>query len=238
MLKTEILIYAFAGGVFPAVLWLWFWLREDKKNPEPRRILFLTFLGGMIATLPAAFFQFWLGSLSTSLPTIFGDLTISIVAFAAVEELVKFVASYATALRTKENDEPIDSVIYLITAALGFAALENTIFIIGTLLESPTGTGLVSSIVVGNVRFVGASLLHVASSAAIGVFMGLSFYSMKLIKIIFIVSGILMATILHAYFNFLIMNMGEIGFLLSFPFAWILIVILILFFEKIKRVRI
>ena len=237
MLGTELLIYAFAGGILPALLWLWFWLREDKKNPEPRRILFLTFLGGMIATLPAAFFQFWLGSLSASLPAVFGGLIISIIAFAAIEELVKFIASYATALRTKENDEPIDPIVYLITAALGFAALENSIFIIGTLLESP-GTELVSGIVVGNVRFVGASLLHVASSATIGIFMGFSFYSTRLIKIISVASGILTATILHAYFNFLIMNMGEVGFLLSFPFAWILIVILILFFEKIKRVRI
>ena len=46
----KILILAFLGGVTPALLWLWFWLKEDKLHPEPRGLLILSFMVGMLAT--------------------------------------------------------------------------------------------------------------------------------------------------------------------------------------------
>jgi len=30
-------------------VWLWFWLKEDAKRPEPKRLLFAAFAAGMIA---------------------------------------------------------------------------------------------------------------------------------------------------------------------------------------------
>ena len=41
------LIVALVGGLLPAFLWLFFWLREDKEHPEPKGLLFFTFLAGM-----------------------------------------------------------------------------------------------------------------------------------------------------------------------------------------------
>ena len=51
MLTTDpkILGLAFVGGIIPSLLWLWFWLNEDKKNPEPKGILSIVFIVGMIA---------------------------------------------------------------------------------------------------------------------------------------------------------------------------------------------
>jgi len=46
--------FAFVGGLLPALLWLWFWLRED-LHPEPRRILLLTFTAGMVMAIVALF---------------------------------------------------------------------------------------------------------------------------------------------------------------------------------------
>jgi len=42
---------SFVGGILPALIWLWFWLKEDKENPEPKGLLFLTFILGMIAVI-------------------------------------------------------------------------------------------------------------------------------------------------------------------------------------------
>jgi len=44
----EAILAAAAGGILPALAWLWFWRREDSKNPEPRRLIALAFLVGML----------------------------------------------------------------------------------------------------------------------------------------------------------------------------------------------
>src|SRR5262249_2342712 len=46
-----------------------------------------------------------------------------------VEELLKLLVVYFYAYRRKEFDEPLDGVIFSATAALGFAAVENVIYL-------------------------------------------------------------------------------------------------------------
>jgi len=247
MISPELFIYAAAGGLLPAILWLWFWLREDRSYPEPRRILALTFLGGMIAILPAIALQLsvdttlasWFQAIEAKFKPllIFGTASFIIFIHAAIEELVKFGLCFITALRTRENDEPVDSVIYLITTALGFAAVENTLFILSSYMDSPTGNQIISSLIVSNIRFVGASVLHVAASAFIGIALALAFRKKLYIKILFGFIGVVLATVLHTFFNFLIIDRDS-GFLLSFPLAWIAVVLLILSIEKIKKIKI
>ena len=81
-------------------------------------------------------------------------------------------AAYLAALRFRVFDEPLDGVIYLVTAALGFSALENVFF----LITPAQGGDLLRTIVTGDLRFIGASLLHTLASATIGVSLALSFY--------------------------------------------------------------
>src|SRR3989338_10517093 len=82
------------------------------------------------------------------------------VLWAAAEELFKWLAARFSALRSKQYDEPIDAVIYLLTAALGFAALENTLFLVASFSK----LNFLGVIATGNLRFIGATLLHVLSS--------------------------------------------------------------------------
>lgn len=242
MLSTELLIYASAGGLLPALLWLWFWLKEDKVHPEPRRILALAFLAGMIAVIPAIALQLsvetlslaWVRIITQFLAIFIGPGVAIIVIHAAIEELTKFGLCYLTALQSIENDEPIDSIIYMITTALGFAAVENILFIISTYLDSPLGQEITASVLVGNIRFVGSSLLHVAASATIGIALALAFKKNLSKKILYVVIGVIIAIALHTFFNFLIIKSGK-EFLFAFPMAWIAIAVIILFFEKIKK---
>lgn len=239
-ISTGLLFYSIVGGLFPALLWLWFWLHEDRKNPEPRRILVWTFVGGMFSIIPTLVLQLsleWVSSDIVSglfLSSLIFIVSFPVIANAAIEEIMKFVACNFTALQKKENNEPIDPVIYMITAALGFVAVENSLFIISTYLGAPIGKEFVASAIVGNVRFIGASLLHVVASATIGIFMGLAFYKSRKVKIIFTLIGLTTAIVLHSYFNFLIMK-GNAGLLFSFPLVWTAIIILIFFLEKLKE---
>ncbi len=63
-------------------------------------------------------------------------MTLLFIAWAFIEEITKFLAAYVTVLRRAEDDEPIDPVIYMVTTALGFAAAENTLFLLSPLAGS------------------------------------------------------------------------------------------------------
>jgi RsiW-degrading membrane proteinase PrsW (M82 family) len=219
------LFYALLGGILPAILWLWFWLKEDSKKPEPTGIIIMSFIAGMAAVvivLPIEKLTF----------NIFSDQIILLISWSMIEEIVKFSAIFIVAMQSKYFDEPVDALVYMITVALGFAALENSMFLIGPLTDG----NLIGSLLTGNLRFLGATLLHTATSASVGIAIGLSFYKSRTIKILSVVVGMTVAIVLHTLFNFFIINNN--GNIFSvFLFLWMTIVVVILFFEKVRRIK-
>ncbi len=213
---------AFLGGVLPALFWLWFWLREDKKRPEPLRLIALSFISGM-AVVPLAL------PLQKYALELFADANL-IVVWVTIEETLKYAAALLLILWHKEVDEPIDLIIYMIAVALGFSALENGLF-----MWSPLVSGdLANSIVTGNFRFLGATLLHVLASGTIGVLLALAYYKSAAVKLLFGTLGLFIAIVLHALFNFFIMDASGETILAVFLVVWIGIVLLFLIFEKVK----
>lgn len=243
-MNASTLFFSLVGGVLPALLWLWFWLREDRLHPEPRGLVILSFIAGMIAVLPALMAEQWVcgqvvaNSLSEC-PTGLSaarNVFFVIIGWSVIEEILKYIASYCSALRSRENDEPIDALIYLITVALGFAALENTLFLSGAI---KTG-GIFEGINIGVLRFVGASLLHVVTSGFVGFCIALAFYKSRVAKRIYRSLGILGAIILHSVFNFYILDSsGDAGMTFTvFAFVWLAIILLLVGFEKIKQLKV
>jgi len=223
------------GGVLPALLWLWFWLKEDRLHPEPRLRITITFICGMIAVLPAIGLEKFLCNLTNPL-TCNGEIMPGlqlIILWAIIEETLKYIITFFSSFwKNKYNDEPIDAIIYMITASLGFSAIENTLF-----LFNPIGSGyLLQSIMTGNSRFLGATLLHVACSAVIGVMIGLAYYKKPLIRKIFLFIGVVLSILLHTIFNLLIIRLGDDLFFV-FAGVWVLIVLLIILIEKVKKIN-
>ncbi len=219
-------IIALLAGIIPALLWLLFWIREDRKHPEPKKLLALTFFAGMLSVVPVL----WLEMLVVEN---IADVTIQLIWWAAIEELGKFLVAYFIILRRKEVDEPIDCVIYMVTIALGFAAVENTLFIF-----SPIAQGLaIQSILTGNLRFIGATLLHIIASSTIGISMALAFYKKEIFKRRYLAVGLILAIVLHGAFNLTIMMSGGRNGLIASSVVWIGAVCILLFFEKVKKVH-
>ncbi len=218
--------YALAAGLLPSLLWLFFFIHEDHSHSRHRRIIFACFLGGMAAVIAAVFAE---KSISDSVT----DPSMRYTLWAAVEEVLKFLAVAIIALHTRANEEPIDAMIYCATVALGFAAVENTLFIMG-----PLSSGAVSqAIVTGNMRFIGATLVHVVSSSFVGFILGYAFYRGYFAKILSVVAGLAGAIALHATFNLSIINASSADTLKTFGWVWGAVVILIILFEEIKAVH-
>jgi RsiW-degrading membrane proteinase PrsW (M82 family) len=203
------------------------------QHPEPRRLIILTFLGGMgVVALALPLEKFVYDFLKKAGWLALWDGFLLLFLWAFVEEFTKYFAARKIALNQKDYDEPVDALIYLITAALGFAAAENVIF----LIEVSTNYGFLSGFVTGNLRFVGATLIHILSSATVGVSLAFCFFHKEKMhrNLIF---GLLFATLLHTLFNyFIIKNEGNNIFAIFAPF-WILIIFLLLAFQKAKRIK-
>lgn len=211
-------------GLLPALVWLWFWLKEDSDHPEPKGLLFFTFILGMLAVVFVLPVEKWVKGVVT-------DNNLMIIGWASAEEVMKYLAVALIALQTKFLEEPIDYPIYFITAALGFATLENVLF-----LNQAGGLDKATiSLLTGNLRFFGATLLHTIASGIIGVMMGLALGHGKGLKVIYFLGGLIGAIALHSVFNFFIMKNNGQDFLKIFGLLWVLSIIFILILEKLRR---
>jgi len=221
------ILLAFAGGILPALIWLWFWLKEDSLHPEPKKYIFFTFVAGMLTALAIIPVEKYIinNTIHYSLFSLF------LLSF--TEEISKYIFAYGIILRKKITDEPVDAVIYMITVALGFAALENILY----LWDSFNNGFFTKGIIMTNMRFIGSTVLHTASSGLIGMAIALSFYKKKIIKFTYLIIGIILSIGLHTYFNFFIINSNGKSILNVFVWIWVVVVLLLLLFEKIKRIK-
>lgn len=240
------ILIALAGGILPALLWLWFWLKQDNIAPEPRGLIVISFFVGMmsvifvlpfeklvIVLLPTIMEIFDIIATYFSLTTPYA-ITVQIVFWALIEEVAKYAVVLLVAFRSQEFDEPLDAVIYLITAALGFAAMENSFYLFKSLSESSLWSAALDS----NLRFIGATILHIASSAFLGIAIALSFYWGRFTKILSIIFGLTLATLLHVYFNLSIMEAeNTISALVIFSRFWLAIIVIIILLSLVKLIK-
>lgn len=226
MLTTDpkILTLAFLGGIIPSLLWLWFWLKEDDKHPEPKILLTIVFIMGMASVVVVLPIQKFIQGIISS-------PDIQLVLWASVEEILKYLAVLLILYKTNNASEPIDWPIYLITSALGFAALENALFLVKPFSVSEATVALLT----GQLRFLGSTLLHTIASGTIGIAIGLSFYMQEFKKKWFLLIGFIVSIALHSAFNFFIIKNDGSDFLKVFAFLWVVTIIVMLLFEKVRR---
>lgn len=198
------LVFPLIIGIVPSFIWAMFFIREDEVHPEPKKLLLYAFLAGAGITLfvigpQLALINFLMANGFTQ----YGFWTLLILA--SVEEIFKFFAIYITIARLKDFDEPLDAMIYMIIAALGFAAVENIASIARGAMPSPFMPG--GSIEVLSLRFIGATLLHSLSSALVGYYWGLAMLQKHKFTSL-ILEGLGVAILLHTVFNYLIVLFG------------------------------
>jgi len=97
------------------------------------------------------------------------------------------------------------------------------------------GGDTMATLLLGNFRFIGATLLHVGASGFVGVMLALSFYEVRAKRRIASIVGLLGAITLHTLFNFSII-MSEGAYLYQiFVGLWIFVIGILFFCEKIKK---
>lgn len=221
-----ILITVFA--FIPSIIWLIFFLKED-LHPEPKRMIVYVFCAGALASIPALALQLIFQKFIAQPLNAFLLLILGI---ALIEEISKFFATYLSVKNEPAFDEPVDAMIYMVVAALGFATIEN-LFIMGDKMYYLTLGNITASINVLGFRFIGATLLHALTAALIGYYWALGRKLGKLKSRIIL--GVVAATIVHFIFNLAVYKFESTN--LFYPSLFLIFIAFFIFndFSKLTR---
>lgn len=218
-------IYIFFG-LAPSIIWLLFFLRKD-SHPESNSMILKVFFLGMVAVFPAALIELGFGEVVKI------EILYIFIGVALVEEVVKYLVVKKKVLKDPEFDEPLDVMLYMIIAALGFAASEN-LLVLFPLLDP---FQLFETAVVSSFRFVGATFLHALCSGLLGYFLALSFFEPKnRLKLLSL--GFFTVVLLHGLYNFSIIKIGgNLKFILPIIILISLALFVSLGFKKLKELK-
>ena len=123
-----------SAALLPAILlWLYIWKKDTQK--EPTSWLVKAALWGVAVIIPVAIFEsgieamlFGVGGKPTSL---FGTTTMAFVVAALPEESFKLLALWRVLRKNPYFDEHFDGIVYAVCVGLGFASMENIMYVFG-----------------------------------------------------------------------------------------------------------
>jgi RsiW-degrading membrane proteinase PrsW (M82 family) len=153
-------IFALAFSLLVALFWLKRFRKLDKYEKEPERLIYLVFFAGALATIPSVLLEAPLQMTDLLKAPRREDLFLSFLWVGFVEEFFKYLAVRLTVYRSSQFNEVMDGMIYMISAALGFAATENIGYMVGFGFS------------VGFLRAILSYLGHVSFSAILGYYLG------------------------------------------------------------------
>ncbi|NLW70743.1 MAG: PrsW family intramembrane metalloprotease [Eubacteriaceae bacterium] len=116
-------------ALLPTVVIVFFLLRFDKYKKEPLGLLVLLFIAGVVTAVPAVVLEQLYVNLFGNAYSPFQLVMQAFFGVALVEESVKFIACRLIAYRKKSYDELYDGIIYCSFVSLGFATIENILYV-------------------------------------------------------------------------------------------------------------
>lgn len=178
---------ALALALAPTLAIVLFIIYRDKFDREPPTVLAGSFFYGMIATVPAIALEIGAGYFGLE-KTIHGTVIFVFFGVALVEEFVKFVPLRIYSFNRRSFDEPLDGIVHGVMVGLGFATLENLLYVY------QNGIGVA----------IARMFLSVPGHAAYGVIMGYFFGKAKFNyrnRLGLLLTGLLVATFFHGLYD-------------------------------------
>ncbi|HMX03827.1 MAG TPA: PrsW family glutamic-type intramembrane protease [Chitinophagales bacterium] len=198
-----------ALAVGPAVAIMFFFYSKDKNDREPFGVLLVSFLTGCFSVLPAIILE---KALPHVVPGAQGESLISIAIFtfiivAGSEEFSKYLFLRYYAYRKPSFNEPFDGIVYAIMVGMGFATIENLLYVFGAdTLGASWGTA--------GIRAVTAIPAHATFAAIMGYFIGLAKFNRSHERRLMFY-GFIGAVILHGFYDFFLFQNYKEGLVIG-----------------------
>ena len=181
-----------ALALAPGIAICMFIFYKDVYNREPKLNLIVSFILGCVAIFPAIWFE------QAFSYTIDGSITgVAIFSYAVVgfsEEASKFLGLRFYSYRQKSFDEPLDGIVYSVMVSMGFATLENVMYV---MKYAEAGQGLQ----VGIQRMFLSVPAHASFAVVMGYFVGKAKFN-PANSLLIMLTGLLLAVFFHGTYDF------------------------------------
>ena len=119
-------------ALLPVAILVCYICLKDKRSPEPSRLLLKAFFYGWLS-LPLSFCvskpSEYLGLYSNEVTDVVGAVSLSFFGAAIPEELAKLFVLWLLLRKNSYFDEKMDGIVYAVCVSMGFAALENIMYL-------------------------------------------------------------------------------------------------------------
>lgn len=143
------ILFIFIAALLPAAL-LWFYIWKQDAKKEPTTWLLRAVLYGVLICLPVALLEMAISSLlfdpGTGPQTIFGTTVEAFLCAAIPEECFKLLALWLILRHNPFYDEHYDGIVYAVSVGLGFAGIENLLYLFGYYSENWVSVAFVRSL--------------------------------------------------------------------------------------------
>ncbi len=192
------MIILISAGIAPGLALLSYFYLRNQMSTEPRRTLLHTFIYGAIITFPIMFIQYVLEEEGTFSNPFLSDVIFT----SSIEEFFKWFVILVAILRHVEFDDPYDGILYGAAVSLGFATVENVLYLLSFGIDT---------------AFLRA-ILPVSSHALFGVVMGYYFGKSKFSKdnkqLEYLLLAFLAPVLLHFSYNTILTLKGHLIYLM------------------------
>lgn len=191
----------------PVVIILLYVYIRDKYEKEPLGLLLKVLLAGALTTIPILLVETWLGKFMVNFSGLQAAAYNAFVVAGFTEEFFKFAALYYIIWRHKEFDEKYDGIVYAVFVSLGFALVENIMYVFQYGPE------------VAYSRAITAVPMHAILGITMGYYFSLAKFFEKRRTINFI-TALLMPILLHGIYDFILMSQHEMYLMIFIPFLF------------------
>ena len=205
----------------PVLIILFYVYFRDKYEKEPIGLLLKALLAGAIITIPIYFIEVGLSSFGASVMDGSSQIIWSaFVVAAGTEEVFKFIALFILIWANRNFNERFDGIVYAVFVSLGFALVENLLYVIQGGIE------------VGWLRAITAVPGHALFGVTMGYYLGLARFCSGGERTGFIVRALFWPIILHGFYAYCLMSGIPLLMLAFIPF---IIYLWIQGFKKMKQ---
>ena len=191
--------------VLPVVFWSAYHLHVDRHLPEPPAKLALAFLLGvgsfflgMLAYRALGLLGLRFNAFALAQDNLPGLFAYAVLAIGVIEETVKLLPFLLVVVRFREFDEPIDGIVYASFIALGFAAVENILYV--PLLDSTAAYA----------RGFVAPVLHIVFASIWGYYVGRAWLRGRN-RLAAVLGGLALSAFVHGVYDFAVLGLPRVG---------------------------
>ncbi len=207
-------------GLIPGIAWLVYFLVKGPIGGGSFDNVARVFVAGLFCTIPANLVEDLTGA-QLKPDTVLGSIITSFCLIAPIEEFFKLAAVWISIYRRPEFRTPADGMIFAMTAGLGFASIENALYLVRYGQE------------IWYFRLLYATPAHVMFSAMWGYSMGVARFNSSG-EIASVAKGFLQSVGFHGTYNFLVAH--SFGYA-RFTLAVLLVLMAWFTWNQIKKLR-